>query len=367
MLAVLRQQINLKCAKFPKNNMARLQTGDYLPNFCDADVFLHLLLVLELIAIVFALVSFDGQGFYFHLAMISLVIQWIGLTVAGLLCLFCQRRWIKSPLSSTLVAIGVTATITVLVSLLSFSVTDLMGIRKSHPELEFLLIRNLSVSLILVGLALRYFYLQAESLRSQDVQAQSRLQALQARIRPHFLFNSMNTIASLTHDQPDLAEEAIENLSDLFRASLAAEASITLNQELDLTRRYIAIEALRLGERLNIKWDIPSRLPEATLPALTLQPLVENAIYHGIEPLPEGGEIAIIIICRDEKLNIQIRNPISAQMKESSRQGNQMAIENIRERMLLAFSGAADMRVEAEKEQYTVTLEIPTNGLENGK
>ncbi|MFT7675984.1 MAG: two-component system sensor histidine kinase AlgZ, partial [Gammaproteobacteria bacterium] len=283
----------------------------------------------------------------------------------GLLCLFNQRRWIKSALSSTLVAIGVTAIITILVSLLSYSVIELTGIRKNQAELEFLLIRNLSVSLILIGLALRYFYLQAESLRNLDLQAQTRLQALQARIRPHFLFNSMNTIASLTHDQPDLAEQAIENLSDLFRASLAAEASITLSQELDLTRRYIAIEALRLGDRLTIKWDVPSQIPEVTLPALTLQPLVENAIYHGIEPLPEGGEIAVVITSHDAKLIIQIRNPVSAKMKESGRQGNQMAIENIRERMLLAFNGAADMQVMAEKEQHTVTLEIPLNGLEN--
>ncbi|MFT5505638.1 MAG: two-component system sensor histidine kinase AlgZ [Gammaproteobacteria bacterium] len=354
-----------KMPEIPENKMARLQTGDYLPNFCDADVFLRLLLVLELIAIVFALVSFDGKGFYFHLAMISLITQWIGLTVAGLLCLFNQRRWIKSALSSTLVAIGVTAIITILVSLLSYSVIELTGIRKNQAELEFLLIRNLSVSLILIGLALRYFYLQAESLRNLDLQAQTRLQALQARIRPHFLFNSMNTIASLTHDQPDLAEQAIENLSDLFRASLAAEASITLSQELDLTRRYIAIEALRLGDRLTIKWDVPSQIPEVTLPALTLQPLVENAIYHGIEPLPEGGEIAVVITSHDAKLIIQIRNPVSAKMKESGRQGNQMAIENIRERMLLAFNGAADMQVMAEKEQHTVTLEIPLNGLEN--
>ena len=121
------------------------------------------------------------------------------------------------------------------------------------------------------------------------------LQALQARIRPHFLFNSMNTIASLTHDQPDLAEQAIENLSDLFRASLAAEASISLQQELELTRSYIDLESLRLGERLEVNWHLPEREPSLNLPALTLQPLVENAIYHGIEPLSSGGSIDILI------------------------------------------------------------------------
>ena len=122
------------------------------------------------------------------------------------------------------------------------------------------------------------------------MQAQARLQALQARIRPHFLFNSMNTIASLTHDQPDLAEQAIENLSDLFRASLSAEASISLSQEIELTRSYVDLEALRLGFRLSVvTGPCPTTAALVNLPALTLQPLMENAIYHGIEPLPKAA------------------------------------------------------------------------------
>ena len=227
-------------------------------------------------------------------------------------------------------------------------------------DIGFTLMRNLAIALILIGLALRYFYLHYESELRLQVQAQARLQALQARIRPHFLFNSMNTIASLTHDQPDLAEHAIENLSDLFRASLAAEASISLQQELELTRSYIDLEALRLGDRLEVNWQLPAEEPLLHLPALTLQPLVENAIYHGIEPLSDGGVIDIVIDAADANIEISISNPLISVQNASQRKGNQMALENIRERLALAFDGAASMDLSETESRYTVKLTIPT-------
>jgi two-component system sensor histidine kinase AlgZ len=223
----------------------------------------------------------------------------------------------------------------------------------------FTLTRNLSIAVILVGLALRYFYLHYESDLRLQVQAQARLQALQARIRPHFLFNSMNTIASLTHDQPDLAEHAIENLSDLFRASLAAEASISLQQELELTRSYIDLEALRLGDRLEVIWQLPAREPSLNLPALTLQPLVENAIYHGVEPLPKGGTIEFEIKQTGDNIEISISNPLTTQHLPHRRKGNHMAVDNIRERLALAFGGAASMELSEAESRYTVKLTIP--------
>jgi two-component system sensor histidine kinase AlgZ len=227
-------------------------------------------------------------------------------------------------------------------------------------DVGYTLIRNLSVAAILIGLALRYFYLHYESDQRLQVQAQARLQALQARIRPHFLFNSMNTIASLTHDQPDLAEQAIENLSDLFRASLAAESSISLKQELELTRSYIDLEALRLGDRLEVMWKVPTPEPKLNLPALTLQPLVENAIYHGIEPLPGGGIIEIDIHESGTAIEILISNPLIPVQQAGRRQGNRMALENIRERLALAFGGSAAMDLSETETRYTIKLTIPS-------
>jgi two-component system sensor histidine kinase AlgZ len=320
------------------------------------------LLVVELIAIVFALVSFSSGSLFIHIALISVVVLWVGLTAAAILCWLMRQNWLSSHLSTSLTAIGVTLAMTLLVSLLSLGFGAMLLFGPTAQDVAYTLIRNLAVAAILIGLALRYFYLRYESEKNLEVQAQARLQALQARIRPHFLFNSMNTIASLTHDQPDLAEQAIENLSDLFRASLSAEASISLQQELELTRSYVDLEALRLGQRLEVNWHLPDIEPELNLPALTLQPLMENAIYHGVEPLPEGGVIDITISPQDGLIAISISNPRLMDNTGRFHTGNQMAVENIRERLAIAFAGEASMEQIETDTRYTVILKIPVGG-----
>jgi two-component system sensor histidine kinase AlgZ len=331
----------------------------YLPDFCDGDVFLRLLLVIELIAIVFALLSFGDGNLSIHVGLVSFAMLWVGLTSAAILCLIRRRGLLGDHMRTTVITFSVTLLMTLLVSFLSLGFGAMLPFGPNAQNVTFTLTRNLSIALILVGLALRYFYLHYESDLRLQVQARARLQALQARIRPHFLFNSMNTIASLTHDQPDLAEQAIENLSDLFRASLAAESSIALHQELELTRSYIALEALRLGDRLEVNWQLPAREPSLELPALTLQPLVENAIYHGIEPLAGGGSIDIQIEPVGNNIEISISNPLLPQKQAQQREGNRMALENIRERLDLAFEGAASMELFETETRYTVKLIMP--------
>jgi two-component system sensor histidine kinase AlgZ len=343
----------------PEKSIPGSENTTYLPDFCDGDVFLRLLLVVQLIAIMFALVSYGGGGLFVHIALISVAMLWVGLTTAAVLCLFKRQNWLGDHLRTSLLVFAVAILMTLLVSFLSLGLGSVMNYGPTARDAAFTLTRNLSIALILVGLALRYFYLHYESDMRLKVQAQARLQALQARIRPHFLFNSMNTIASLTHDQPDLAEQAIENLSDLFRASLAAESSISLQQELELTRSYIALEALRLGERLEVRWKMPDTEPSLKLPALTLQPLVENAIYHGIEPLPSGGAIELCIDDIDSAITISVSNPIQTDQHSRHRKGNQMAVDNIKERLALAFGGAASMDLSETESRYTVTLTIP--------
>ncbi len=335
------------------------ENSTYLPDFCNADVFLRLLLVVELIAIVFALASFGGGSLFVHISLISVAMLWVGLGTAASLCGLSRLGWLGNHLRTTIIVFATAVLMTLLVSLLSLGLGSMMRFGPTAQDVGFTLMRNLAIALILVGLALRYFYLHYESDMRLQVQAQARLQALQARIRPHFLFNSMNTIASLTHDQPDLAEQAIENLSDLFRASLAAESSIPLQQELELTRSYIDLEALRLGDLLEVKWRLPDPQPALSLPALTLQPLVENAIYHGVEPLPDGGEIEFAIDQSDSNVEISISNPLVTQQGAHYRKGNRMAVDNIRERLALAFGGAASMELSETESRYTVKLTIP--------
>jgi two-component system sensor histidine kinase AlgZ len=359
MLAARDQQINSLMPENTEKSITGNENTTYLPDFCNGDVFLRLLLVVELIAIVFALVSFGGGNLSIHIGLISVAMLWVGLTTALLLCLIRRQGWLGNHLQTTLITISVTLLTTLLVSFMSLSLGPALDFGPTAQDVGYTLARNLSVAAILVGLALRYFYLHYESELHLQVQARARLQALQARIRPHFLFNSMNTIASLTHDQPDLAEQAIENLSDLFRASLAAEASIALQQELELTRSYINLETLRLDDRLEVNWRLPEEEPALNLPALTLQPLVENAIYHGIEPLASGGSIEIEILPVNAHMEISISNPIAQKQLGRQREGNRMALENIRERLDLAFSGAASMQVIETETRYTVKLIIP--------
>ena len=216
------------------------------------------------------------------------------------------------------------------------------------------LLRNLGVGFIVSALALRYFYVSAEWKRSIEMEALARIRALQARIRPHFLFNSMNTIAALTRSSPERAEQAVEDLADLFRASLSdANARISLKDELEIARTHQRIEQLRLGDRLHVHWDVDGLPMRVEVPSLIVQPLLENAVYHGIEMLPRRRHASRSSASASASmLHIEVRNPIPAQAGYGEREGNRMALENIRQRLELAWPGRA--RVETEQTRRRV-------------
>jgi two-component system sensor histidine kinase AlgZ len=227
------------------------------------------------------------------------------------------------------------------------------------PLSEYFLLRTAIMSAVIYAVLLRYFYIQQQWKIILQASALAEIQALRARIRPHFLFNSMNTIASLISFQPEKAEKAVEDLSDLFRASLIESNSNTLDDELSLINSYLDIETLRLGERLKLQWNIDKNAKDTEIPALILQPLVENAIYHGIEPLPEGGEITISAILTDSHLSISVQNPVTALTRNRQHKGNEMALDNIRQRLQLVYGGLATFTSNETKEEYLVTLKIP--------
>jgi len=182
---------------------------------------------------------------------------------------------------------------------------------------------------------------------------------LQALIRPHFLFNSMNTIASLTRSDPRQAEEAVEDLSDLLRANLSGSGHrTTLKEELEVAAIYQRIEKLRLGDRLSVRWDVDDLPMRALIPSLTVQPLLENAIYHGIELLPDGGEVVVTGERDDDYLVITIANPV-AEGKQRSIDGNKMAMENIRQRFELAYDNRATVEIDSGNTAFSVKLRFP--------
>ena len=187
---------------------------------------------------------------------------------------------------------------------------------------------------------------------------EARLQALQARIRPHFLFNSLNSVLSLIRSAPGKAEAALEDLAELYRVLMADNRDLSpLQRELDLARAYQGLEALRLGERLQVIWRTSNSPPDAHLPALILQPLLENAVYHGVEPHAEGGEISIDIFARAGHLHIVVRNPYHPEAP--ARTGNRMALSNIRERLALHFDAEARLSTHQAGGEFVVQVVVP--------
>jgi two-component system sensor histidine kinase AlgZ len=188
--------------------------------------------------------------------------------------------------------------------------------------------------------------------------AEARLQALQARIRPHFLFNSLNAVLALIRRDPKRAERAIEDLADLFRTLMSEPRQfVRLADEIALLERYAGLEQLRLGERLRIVWELDAAPSDALLPPLVLQPLLENAVFHGVEPGTAPGEVLVRIERRGDRVLARIENPFVEEQQK--RAGNRMALENIRERLALFFDAEARISTSASDARYRVEIEMP--------
>jgi two-component system sensor histidine kinase AlgZ len=210
-------------------------------------------------------------------------------------------------------------------------------------------------ALVAAGL-LGYLRLLAKAYSPALVEA--RLQALQARIRPHFLFNSLNAVLSLIRRDPKRAERALEDLADVFRTLMSEPRQfVRLADEISLLERYAGIEQLRLGERLRIIWELDAAPTDALLPPLVLQPLLENAVFHGVEPGTGAGEVLVRIERRGDRVLARIENPYVADQQR--RVGNRMALENIRERLALFFDAEARIETSADGRRYRVEIEMP--------
>lgn len=206
------------------------------------------------------------------------------------------------------------------------------------------------------GTVLFYFHLRGRAF--SPALAEARLMALTARIRPHFLFNSLNAVLGVMRSDPRRAETALEELCDLFRVLMGENRElVTLSEEIDLCRQYLEIERLRLGDRLQVNWDIKSCPPDALVPPLMLQPLLENAVYHGIEPGAQPGEIGIHVTCHRDEVLIALTNPYHGEQKYQS--GNRMAVGNIRERLMLFFDLEARLDTDVRDGTYRVRIRLP--------
>lgn len=325
--------------------------------FCTTKIVLRATVLAQAVAILLALAPGAIEDRWFRLGLSTLFVQWVALLTLIILCQV-QKRIVKlSAKGFASLAFIVLLSCTSLVSLVAHQLLTEKGWEAQVSQSIFVF-HNLLIAIIVGLIGLQFYLMHWE--RHQRIAAQSRaeLDALQARIRPHFLFNSLNTAAELTQQDPRAAEEALLNLSELFRAALKAGERSYLTDELALVDAYLSLEAWRLGTRLTVNRRYPSQLPNLPLPSLTIQPLVENAVRHGVEASTDSCQITIEMLLSDQHLTLIIQNPLPKHTKERL-QGNGIAIENIRQRLALLYDDRARLTTGAIEGHYRAKLVIP--------
>ncbi len=320
-----------------------------LPNFCNLGITLRLVLLVNALLLAAAVVKSDaGRDLWGQFLLMSTVVQ-PAIIISLLLSCILQPVFIKLAYWQGVCLILALEAILglwlwwLLPQLLPFIAPV------AFWQYAFFL-------LFITGAVLLYFDLRSRALSPALTEA--RLQALQARIRPHFLFNTINAVLSLIRAEPRRAERMLEDLSELFRVLMADNRQLTpLADEVELCRRYLEIEHIRIGDRLIVSWQIDNMPADALVPPLILQPLLENAVYHGIEPLNAPGELRIAIEARGKQVHIELSNPFQPDSTHVS--GNRMAIANIRERLQLHFDAEASLKAEIRNASYFVTITMP--------
>lgn len=336
----------------------------HLPNLASSGVALRILFLAELVAVILAIARNPAPDLHAWRDFLALSVYTLTIAVVGILGLAVVGRAIRRlssraaffVLFALLLLVIVVATEGLIAVLYQIGDT---GQRWPSWHLS-VLVRALMVGSIMGVLGLRYLMVSHRAELDARREQESRLQALQSRIRPHFLFNSMNSIASLTRSDPARAEAALQDLADLFRVLLAdARKLVPISAEREISRQYLEIEKLRLGDRLKVTWNVSNVPRNALIPALTLQPLLENAIYHGIEPRFGGGTVRIELWTEGDSLGILISNPLPEIPKHAHGKGNKIAVENIRQRLETYFGDQATMQTIEEGGQYHVKVRMP--------
>lgn len=340
----------------------RMEAPPWLPDFCSLPVFVAVMVVAELAVLLIVLAPGDAaRPLLPRLGTASVFAQWLALLCVVALCKLKPLLVRFAPLHGVLIVYGLIVLIVALASQLVFTIDQALALHLTlAPELGLrFVVANSALAALIAAALLRYFFVLEQWRERVRAVARSQFDALQARIRPHFLFNSMNTIASLIRSNPMQAERAIEDLADVFRAALrSGERLGTLGDELDLIRRYLAIEQLRLGTRLRLDLQLDGLPLDVPLPSLLLQPLVENAIYHGIERLPQGGVLQILGRRQAGMLEIIMRNPCSPEAA-SIRAHNGMALNNIRSRIEYHFGRHGGLETSHTSEHFICTIRLP--------
>jgi len=236
-------------------------------------------------------------------------------------------------------------------------------VRPHQLTVSGLIQASLSIAII-AAMVLRYFQLLQVVIDQNQAEISSRMDALQARIKPHFLFNSLNTIAELIASRPEAAETAVENLSSLFRANLKEKSSFCpLVTEIDLVKGYLELEQWRLGDRLRVEWRESIHDAQWPVPVLCLQPLVENAVVHGVASRTEGGDIIISALQTPRVTTLTVENGIG--VGTGNHKGHGVGLDNVQRRLRVLYGNEARCRVEKTDDRYKVTVTLPKFAIES--
>ena len=335
-------------------------TSTPLDSLWQANVLIWVVLAGEGVAVVLTLAARNQSDGWIHFALTSMAIQWVSLlTLAGL---YLLRRSLNPmrPQYVAYVALGLLLVSTWLVTGATWLLLrDLWSVTQGDWQSVFLRLSGIALTVGLLGLAAFLNHWRARQLAVRA--KQSELEALQARIRPHFLFNTLNAGAALIHARPEEAERLLLDLADLFRAALAGPSELPLEEELALARRYLEIEKLRFGERLRVQWQLPKTLPAIEVPTLSIQPLVENAIRHGVEPSATGGEIGIAITQQTGWVMITIDNAIPGSAALAVR-GHQVGLNSVRARVEALTQGRGSVKTTLADGRYIAVIRLPLPG-----
>ncbi|MES1927045.1 histidine kinase [Salinisphaera sp. T31B1] len=334
---------------------------EFLPDFCTGARVLRVLVVCQAVALVLALGGSWSHELAPRFLLLSVYLQWIGVCSAAALCLIRRYAGHLSARSVMLLAYLTLLGVTLAITEITFAAGRYTGFALLLADASHLgfVGRSLGICAVVAALALRYFWLRSAWQDRADSEMRARLEALQARIEPHFLFNSLNSVAALISIRPQQAEQALEDLAALLRARLSSQAPAltTLADEMVLVEAYVRIEQLRLGERLCMAVDISQAARACHLPALSVQPLIENAIGHGVARLAQGGTVSLSAARRADQLVLNVTNPLAG--RTAAAPGNRQALENIRHRLALRYGPQARLDIHADTQRFVVEMHIP--------
>ena len=313
------------------------------------------LVVTQVVAIILAFAPNAGDDIWLHLGATSLFLH-ITVLVSTSFLYLCRRFLAKQTqfiqISFFIASYSLsTAVFSLVFSHIAFDI-------ENEKQLTLFVLRNCIIVFLLTLLFVQFLLIHFEKEQQTKALSRAELDALQARIRPHFLYNSLNTAAELTHHDVEAAEHAILALAALSQAAMRSGQSVLLSDEITLTKQYIALESWRFAERLKVEWLLPEHLPALYIPYLTLQPLVENAVCHGIEPSQSGATISIELHVTTHYLTLIVTNPVPTET-ENTREHNGMALDNIRSRLSIYYKGRAQLTITNKDNQFRVKVVIP--------